>query len=283
MTFRTRWVALAAAGLALVALPGCGDDDDDTTPTQAPTQAVTATATTTASATATTTASATADGSPSATPTTGQSSRAAELARSPQYFIYVAGEGDTVESVADAFDANPDPASAEFVQRIMDENGLTSGDLQPGQEIAIPVILPGDLAMFAENSIEDALAVGQPQSGGLLLLQPSLAMREGFLGRLVLHRVQLTTGTPAGEGYGYVMEYWTADRPPMKGGEVDPEARVSDRAFVVAAGSLAGEITGTGSDVYRWERGGVQYALQAFTDVRTAQQLAEMLQTAAER
>ncbi len=282
MAFRTRWVALAVAGATLVALPACGgDDDEDATPTQAPTQAVTVTATATATPTATETP--TSDDTPSATPTTGQSTRAAELAQSPRYFIYVAGEGDTVELVANAFDANPAPVSSEFVQRIMDENGLTSGDLQPGQEIAIPVILPGDLAMFAENSIEEVLAVGQPQSGGLVLLQPSLTMREGFLGRLALHRVRLATGTPADEGYGYVMEYWTADRPPMKGGEVDPEARISDAAFVVAAGSLAGEITGTGNDVYRWERDGVQYALQAFTDVQTAQQLAQMLETASER
>jgi hypothetical protein len=206
------------------------------------------------------------------------------LAQSPQYLIYVAGEGDTVESVANAFDASPDAASQEFIQRIMDENGLTSGDLQTGQKIGVPVMLPGDLALFAENSIEEALAIGQGQSGELKLLQPSLDLRSGFLGRLLLHRVQLATGTPESEGYGYVMEYWVADRPPTKGGETDPDARVAQRQFIVAGGSLAAEIAGAGGeDTYTWESDGVQYALKSFVNQPTPQELAENLSTAAER
>ncbi|MCK9517480.1 MAG: LysM peptidoglycan-binding domain-containing protein [Dehalococcoidia bacterium] len=274
MAFRTRWLAVAVVGAALVALPACGDDDDggEQTTTPGATQTL-----------ETVTQPVTGTGTPGASPTEQlPPSRAEVLAQSAQYFIYEAGEGDTVESAANAFSASPDGASEELIQQILDENGLDSGDLKPGQKIGIPLILPGDLSMFAENSIEDALAIGQGQSGELVLLQPTLDMRSGFLGRMALHRVQLATGIPADEGYGYVMEYWITDRPPAKGGVIDPDARKAQRQFIVAGGSLA-ETLGSGDGVYTWEVSGVQYALKSFVNQPTPQELAEMLGTAAER
>ena len=130
--------------------------------------------------------------------------------------------------------------------------------------------------MIPDSSIEQALSA----DGSLVLLQPSLAMREGFLGKLVLHEVRLAFPGDDGSGAGYLME-WLADRPPVKGGVIDPEARVSDRQFVVAGGSLVGEV-GTG-DVYEFEREGGEYALKAYVDRPSPMQLAQMLETAAQR
>ncbi|MGE5597703.1 MAG: hypothetical protein ACM3S1_16890 [Hyphomicrobiales bacterium] len=277
MRVRPRWLALAVLlSLPLALLSACGGDDDDgsdeTTPTASPTAALTST---------TQQANTSPTASPSASATV---SPAQVLARSPQYVIYVAGEGDTVQGVADAFDAAPGAPPAEFVERIRTDNKLTSDDLEEGQEIAVPVVLPGDLSMFAENSIEAALGVGTADAGKLVLLQPSLDMRSGFLGKLVLHRVRLATAEPDSEGRGYIMEYWLADRPPVKGGSVDPDAQVSDPQFIVAAGSLVDELESQGSDgLYRFERDGVQYALKANVSRPSPMQLANMLQTAAER
>lgn len=268
MTFRTRIAGAGMLALALAVGAACGGDDDDQTPTPSPSATADATSTTQPS---------TASPSPSATstPWPGEAH-----ALSPQFFLYEAADGDTVSAIADIFDAQEGPAPAAFVEEIKSLNELTGEELVAGQVLAIPLVLPGDLSLIPENSIEAALGSG---SGGPVLVQPSLQMREGFLGRLVLHRVRLDLPAAPGAEAGYVMEYWTADRPPMKGGEVDPDAHVSDAAFVVAGGTLASELQGSGDKFHAWERDGTELALASDVDSPTAEQLAGMLQPASER
>lgn len=273
MTVRARW-ALAALALPMLALAACGgDDDDDTTPTSAASPSSTASATATSDAPSSPTAGASATASATTSP-------AIALAQSPQYFIYEASDGDTVQAVADAFDASPEAPPAEFVTEIRSLNQLSSDDLVAGQLLGIPVILPGDLSLFADASIEEAL---DSPAGGPALLQPSLAMREGFLGKLVLHRVKLDLPSAPGEPAGYVMEYWLADRPPIKGGVVDPDAHVAERQFIVAGGTLAGELTGSPSELHTWQANGTDLALRSFIASPTPDALAAMLEEPSSR
>ncbi|MCC7366130.1 MAG: hypothetical protein IT303_17325 [Dehalococcoidia bacterium] len=269
--------ALAALGVAACS----GDDDDDDTAT--PTTTVTTTATPgTATASSTAQASPAASPSPTATPTISPAQR---LARSPQYVLYVAGEGDTLATVADAFDAQPGAPADAFVAAIRQGNQLSGDTLAKGQEVAVPLMLPGDLSLIPDSSLEAALGVGvEGQGGALVLLQPSLEMREGYLGKLILHEVALATGTPAGEGFGYTMEYWTTDRTVLKAGEVDPEARIAEAQFIVAAGSMAKALTSDRpGDLHTFTRDGVSYAVKLLARSPTAAQLAAMLETASER
>src|SRR5690606_33265091 len=101
-------------------------------------------------------------------------------------------------------------------------------------------------------------------------------------GRAVLHRVQLADGDPASAGRGYVMEYWLADRPVVKGGVADPEAVVAQRAFVIGGGSLATEVDG--DEVHTFTLDGVDYAVATFgAETPSAEQLAGMIAPASER
>ena len=256
--------AALAPGLLLVG--SCGDDDGAPVPTNTSSSSATAPV-----------APTTAGG-----PTPGDPAVAQTLAQSPQYILYTVRAGDTLAGVAAAFAGAPGGGPLGFAARIGDLNKVTATSLAAGQLLAVPLVLTGDLSMMAEASFEAALGVGGT-GGKLVLLQPSLAMREGYIGRLVLHSVELATGSPATAGYGYIMEYWLADRPPIKGGDVDPDARVSEPAFRVAAGSLAPPGAADGASFVR-ERDGVRYVVTALKGAkRSAKELAEMLQTAKER
>lgn len=275
MTARARW-ALAALALPLLAVAACGDDDDASTPSPTASPSATASATATEAATS---PAATATDTPSAS-ATATTSPALALAQSPQYVIYEASDGDTVQQVADAFDASSDAPPAEFVTAIRSLNQLARDDLVAGQLLGVPVMLPGDLSLFADASLEAALG---SKAGGPALLQPSLEMREGFLGKLVLHRVKLDLPAAPGEPAGYVMEYWLADRPPVKGGVVDPDAHVADRQFVVAGGTLAGELTGSPADLHTWQANGTDFALRSYIVSPALAALAAMLEEASSR
>jgi hypothetical protein len=206
------------------------------------------------------------------------------LARSPRYILYETGEGDTLAMVAAAFSAASGPAPDAFVKEIRELNKLSSDKLAPGVTLVIPLRLAANNAMMPDTSFEAALGVGG-KAGALVLLQPSLKLREGFLGRLVVHRVAIADGTPDREGYGYLIEYWMADRAVFKGGGTDPDARLADPGFIVAAGTYAETLASTrAGDLHRFERDGVQYAVRVLRGIqRPPAELAAQLQTAKER
>lgn len=271
--------ALAAAALvafAVLAATACAGDDGGAGPSPAATTSALPSGAPASASPGSSPPTAT----PTATPGPGE-----QLARSAAYILYVAGEGDTVTAVAAAFSAAPGSDPAGLAASIRQDNSLGADALPRGAAIAVPLRLPGTLAMLPENSLEAALGVGvQGKGGPLLLLQPGLALREGYLGRLLLHRVQLATGAPSAEGYGYVMEYWTADRPVVKGGGLDPEASIAEAQFIVAAGSLAASLTSSRpGDLQAFTRDGVPYAVKALGGTLTAAQVAAGLQPASER
>ena len=79
------------------------------------------------------------------------------------------------------------------------------------------------------------------------------------------------------------MEYWLADRPPIRAGEADPDARLAEPAFRVAAGPLAPAGAVDAASFVR-ERDGVRYVVTALKGAKkSAKELAAMLQTANER
>lgn len=272
-------ILLAVAFLSVGLVPlACGDDDTTsaTTPSPSPASATASAAATTAVATSPT---------PVATPTPTPPSLAEQLARDPQYFLYVASGGDTIATVAQAFNGQPGTAKAGFPGQIKDVNQLTSDSLVAGQVIAVPLLLGGTTDIIPTAGMEIALSVGK-QAGKLALLQPSVAMLDEFRGRLVLHRVQLENGDPAAEGYGYVTEYWLADRAAIKGGVVDPDARVMEPAFLVAGGSLVNQVLQTAkpADVYTFDRGGATYVIKKFSGAQlAAADLAKLLHASSER
>ena len=206
------------------------------------------------------------------------------LAANPRYFIYVVRAGDTLLRIADAFDAVPGREN-ELASEIRRVNELPSDNIAAGQELAVPIRIPGTLSFFADNSIEEALGVGT-RAGKLVLLQPSLDLRGGFLGRLVLSRVEIADGTPATEGFGYTLTFSLTDRPLLKAGEIDEQARITGPAFIVGGGSLAGLVNQSPArDKNTFQRDGVDYAVAvlATSGTPTAAELAKMLKTAQER
>ncbi len=248
-------------GLFAVALASCGGDDDDATP-------------------AGTATSAAASATPSVQPT---STLAQVIAQNPQYFVYIVSQGDTLASIADAFDGQDGPPPADFAEKLKALNQL-QGEPQQGQTLAIPLRLPGTLSLIPDASIEAALGVGTA-GGKLVLLQPGLGLRDSYENRIVLHTVLIADGNPASEGRGYLMEYYLADRPPFKGGSADPEARVVERLFTVGAGSLASPVPASPANpVHTFTRDGVEYAVQTGSGaIHPAATIAAQLQTAAER
>lgn len=239
----------------------CGDDDDDDggaalTPTGA------------ASPGASTTP---------ATPTPAPSDPVVEaLVGGPGYFAYLVATGDTWVSIGAAFGV----AGA----TIKAENRSQDATPPPGREIAVRLAPAGALAMMPDGAIEQAIGVNGP-GGAVVLLQPALALREFYRGRLVLHRVVLADGSQPGEGRGFYMEYYLTDRPAFKGGGIDPDARVVERAFTVGGGSLAGRVEATPpGSIAAFSRSGIPYAVHVTAAAqKTAAEVAAAVQTAAER
>ncbi|MCC6381962.1 MAG: LysM peptidoglycan-binding domain-containing protein [Dehalococcoidia bacterium] len=270
--------------VALILLPGllplaCGDDDTTSATTPVPSPSAASATPPIPPTTAVTSPT------PVATPTPTPPSLAEQLAKDPQYFLYVAGRGDTIAFVARAFNGQPGTAKAGFPGQIRDVNQLTSDSLVAGQVIAVPLLLGGAADIVPTAGMEIALSIGE-KAGKLVLLQPSVAMRDEFRGRLVLHRVQLADDDPAGEGYGYVTEYWLSDRAAFKGGTVDPEARVMEPAFLVAGGSLVTQVLQSSKpgDIYTFDKGGTTYVIKKYSGAQlAAADLAKLLHTSAER
>ena len=129
-----------------------------------------------------------------------------------------------------------------------------------------------------DASIEEAIGVGGT-GGALVFLQPNLALLDGYGGRLVLHSIRLADGQPAGEGFGYIAEYWQADRRVFKANTIDSEAVVADPTFILAAGSLASSLTSTqAGDLHTFTREGIPYAVKALQAAKIPpQQIAEGL------
>ncbi|MFN0093636.1 MAG: hypothetical protein ACKVVT_02525 [Dehalococcoidia bacterium] len=270
-----------AFGLLAWAAAACGDDDDDEPETPGPTT-TTGASTTPSGPTPTQGAN-----PPSVTVTvvpTPAGATSDSLARSPQYVLYEVGESETVSFIAAAMSATTGPTPAGFADQIKQINRLTDEKVAPGLTLAVPLRLAGTLSLIPEASVESAVGVGG-KAGKLVLLQPSLKLREGFLGKLGLHRVALADGTPDREGFGYLTEYWLADRSVVKEGGIDPDARFSDPGFIVAAGTYA-ETLGSSrqGDLHRFERDGVPYAVKVLRGVtRTPAELAALLETAKDR
>ena len=228
---------LLAALLSALVLVACEDDavDQDLT---GETETATASASPTQPA---------ATETPAATPDPAVAQR---LARSPAYLLYEAAGGETLDFVAEAFGGG---ASADSLRTL---NQLGSDDLVEGQLVAVPNPFT-DGELLPVTTIGAVLGIGR--SGiALRLYRPAEELVDGLLGRVALHRVRLA---PPEEGRqpGYVFEYAQTDRPALKGGVADEEARVVGIAFTIGAGSLVEEAAA--ADRITWELDGVDYAV----------------------
>jgi len=238
-----RTIASAAALLILtLAFAACSDREEPAGTDQSPADQTATAATTTAPPT------------PTATPQPGRE-LAEQLAASPTFFIYVTGPGDTVALVADTFDGVTGTADAAFEDELRDVNRLgTVSSLPVGYELAVPLRLPAPTSLFQANTMAEALRAGQP-GDTMPLLVPSQQLRDGFVGRLALHRVELATGDVGGEGRGFLLTFAVCDRVAVKGGELDREARVDHVAFLAAGGSLVAKLQEAHPDAYLWRAG----------------------------
>jgi len=237
---RTLLFPLVIVALPAFALACGGDDDDDTSPT--------------VEASASTGASPSSAGSSNASPAgTPDNTRAQTLARSATYFMYFAGQGESVDSIADTFGME---AAA-----MATENGLANGPVAEGQAVALKNINP------TSGAVSEAIFIAYMAmpAAKLEVLQPSESLVDGYLGRITLHSARMADSQPAAEGYGYVLEFWLTDRAALKGGDIDGQARQSSRAFTVAAGSLAASL---GSGAHTFTRNGVSYAVTVAAEAR---------------
>ncbi len=271
----SRWSFLSAAVLALaLTAAGCGDDDG---PAETPTVTASTSATTTASSPSSTASVAS---SAAVTPSATGTSLARTLARDPRYFLVVGGKGgDTLATISNAVDGFPGAVGGQnSVVDLQTINKITGDRIEEGQEIAVRLRLSTDRSIMPDTSIEETIGV-RGAGGALVFLQPNLALLDGYAGKLVLHRISFADGQPADEGYGYVAEYWQADRRVFKANTVDSEATVADPTFIVAAGSLASSLTSTqAGDLYTFMRDGIPYAVKALQAAGiTPQRIAEML------
>ncbi|GAB4329733.1 MAG: hypothetical protein Kow0010_14370 [Dehalococcoidia bacterium] len=211
-----------------------------------------------------------------ATPSPAVDEQLAEiLARRPAYFIYEVGTGDTLEAIAGMFDGDGDEGPLAEDLRVL--NQLPSAAVTAGQLLAVPLTGFDDVAMMPEASMAAALDVGG--ASAIRLFRPSAGLRdELFLGRVALHRVRLVR--PAtGVQPGYLLEFAETDRPAFKGGQLDPDARTGPMAFIIAAGSLAGDIEPPpGGTIHRFTAGGVAYAVVAPQRGPDAAAIAELLE-----
>lgn len=235
------------AGLVALGLAGCSDRDSET---NGPTNAATVTATTSAAA---------ATGTPTPTPVPGKE-LAERLAQSPQYFIYVAGPGDSVKTIADTLDGISNGLDADFVDEIKKLNGLTSDSVPVGQELAVPLRLPTAQSFFQDNSVAAVLAANDPKPV-VAFLRPSTGLRDSTRGLIGLYKLQLDDGNAPGETRGFYAVYSTLDRVGVKAGELDAEARVTGEAFAVAGGSMVAALQADYPDAYVFRRSNVTYAV----------------------
>lgn len=268
-----RLLLLSGAMVAAIGLlaSACGGDDDDEPAATAPTT-----------------------GSPGAGPsggTPGGTSPAPALpaevealTRSPRYVTVEVNRGDTLASIADAFDTAPGAAPNLTAGMLRALNQLPNDTIVAGRLIVVPLLLAGDRSFIPDASIGAAIGAGGA-GGKLLLLEPGTSLREGLLNRIALQKVRIADGTPGGEGFGYIMEYGATDRPVTKGGGVDPDARFTGTAFAVAAGSLAASLQSARTgDLHTFTRDGVTYAVKVYPAIqRTPAEIAAGLGTAAER
>ena len=272
----SRWVLIGLVATLALAV-ACGDNDD-APPVGSSTARVTGVASTASVSGVAATPTAV---TPTPVPTIAPPSAAETLAKDPSYLVYVVGRGDTLARVAAAFNGQPGTAKAGFPNQIKDLNRLANDLLATGQELAVPLLLGDTRSLLPEAGLELALGMGKA-GGKLVLLQPSQALRDAYNGRLVAHRVVLEDGEPAGEGYGYTIQYWLTDRPSTKGGVPDPDARVTDLAFTVSGGSLASSASGI--QVFGATRDGVKYTVAAGAMAGlSAERIAGLLVTSAER
>lgn len=240
---------------ALFLATACGDDDGagvDPTPTATGTAASNGT-----------------------TPTPAPTGELAEiLARRPAYFIYEVATGDTLASITGMF-GGADAGLLPEDLRIL--NQLPPGDVEPGQLLAIPLAGYDAVAMMPEAAMVAALGIGE--GSHLALLRPTGALRdELYLGRIALHRVRLVP-PDTGVQPGYLLEFAETDRAAFKGGEIDEDARTGPMAFIVAAGSLAGDIEPpAGGTIHRFEIDGVSYAVVAPARGPEAEAIAALLE-----
>lgn len=263
---------LAAAILALGLLAACGGNGGGE-PSPAPTVTATpATATPTPTPEPTPTATATATPTPTPTPSltptptpAGDPSPAETLAGGAGFFLYEARGGETPDAVATALGVDGVELRA--------LNGIGAGPLAAGQAVAVPnAYAGGELAPVA--ALEALLGVDRDRPG-LRLLRPGADLVDGLLGRLALHRLRLALPNGA-DGAGYLLEFAGTDRPALKGGVPDPEARVAGIAFIVAGGSLAGALEERGAHAFT--RDGAPYAVLAIDRAGpSADQIAALL------
>ena len=95
------------------------------------------------------------------------------------------------------------------------------------------------------------------------------------LERVALHSFNYFPPDSPG-GAGYVLIFVETDRPTLKGGAPDPDARVVGLWFAVAAGSLGEELLGAG---YRFWRDGIPYEITVLDPLGpTAEQIAPLLE-----
>lgn len=250
-----RW-SLIAVPLAILALSACNDEAGEPTP---PTARATSTPTPSPSPTPSPTATLAPSGDP-AVPE--------ELAQGAGYFLYEAREDETADALAEELGA--EELSGDDLREL---NELADTPLAEGQPVAVPNAY-ADGELVPVEALEAFLEIDLDLPG-LRLLRPSGDLVDGLLGRLALHRVRLATPDDPG-GAGYVLEFARTDRPPIKGGVVDADARVVGAAFAIAAGSLVDEIEG--DQLLTFERDGVAYAVLAEDrSGPTAAQVADLL------
>lgn len=250
-----RRLPLLLALTVLVLGPACGDDGSGEDPAPSPTATI-----------------------PAATASPADAGQLAEiLARRPAYFIYEVGPDDTLETIADMFDGEAGHGSLPEDLRVL--NQLPSAEVTPGQLLAVPLTGFDTVAMMPEASMAAALDVGG--ASAIRLLRPSPELRdELFLGRVALHRVRLVRPATSVQP-GYLLEFAETDRPALKGGAVDEDARTGGMAFLIAAGSLAGDIEPpAGGTIYRFTIDGVPYAIVAPQRGPDAGSIAELLEEA---
>jgi hypothetical protein len=251
---------LAAAGI----FAACGDDDS--APATTPPASAAASLTPPAA-----TASPGTSPSPSATVT---------FSKKAGSFIYTMGAGEGIADVVRAFNGQRGTPPASFEAQLRALNpGVTWTVPMPGVEILVPLATTDAQSILPYASMVRYLGVGA-SAGNLELKEPSFEAIDAFQGQVALRRAVLS---PQSGSAGYVTEYWRTDRRFFKGGDIDPDALVTEPAFLVAAGSMAATVTSSKpGDLYTFSESGVSYAVKTLAGAGaiTPQQIAAALRNA---